>query len=302
MNAWLLTLVLPQLLSLSLFTSFLNLRVSTVVPVVPPVPGDSGRGKQWAWLPDCSGGHVNSTMQYALSDKSCYTPILCPVFRFICRTYTVNPLTRRWFLLICITRRREWLVALCQTDSLNLQMMFSPNIHYIHIFIIFFSLFLHQIQTPSCSQNPVQRCLLNDALINFSETSVFWADAVIADKRDRVFDCAGRWKQPHEEFRVHYQSQGYFRGRSEKRRMRGRRRGRRWNGDSGDKQILMSNDPFASSAAWERGTSIKLIWGSSHFEGGFSWLRWNGEQNTDSLNTSAQYHANTLSAPPRGYS
>lgn len=206
-------------------------------------------------------------------------------------------------------------------------MMFSPNIHYIHIFIIFFSLFLHQIQTnqlswgwlhlytnvpiihlhvmqppPSCSQNPVQHCLLNDALINFSETSVFWADAVIADKRDRVFDCAGRWKQPHEEFRVHYQSQGYFRGRSEKRRMRGRRRGRRWNGDSGDKQILMSNDPFASSAAWERGTSIKLIWGSSHFEGGFSWLRWNGEQNTDSLNTSAQYHANTLSAPPRGYS
>ena len=69
-----------------------------------------------------------------------------------------------------------------------------------------------------------------------------------------------------------------------------RRRERLWNGDSKHKQILMSNDRLAFSAAWEEGRSVELIWGSSHFEGGFLWLRRKGEQNADSLGTSAQYH------------
>ena len=34
--------------------------------------------------------------------------------------------------------------------SLTLQIKFSPNINYIHIFIIFFRIFLHQIQTNQC--------------------------------------------------------------------------------------------------------------------------------------------------------
>ena len=129
---------------------------------------------------------------------------------------------------------------------------------------------LHAVQPPpSCSQDPVQRCLLNDALINFSVTSVFWADAVIADKRDLVFDCEGRWKQPDEEFRVHHQSQGYFRGRSEKRRMRWRGRGRRWNGDSEDKQILMSNDPFCLLSCMRKRREHKADLGKQPF---WRWL------------------------------
>lgn len=77
------------------------------------------------------------------------------------------------------------------------------------------------------------------------------------------------WKHPHEEMKVHHKSQGYLRGWSEKRRIRGRRRWRWWNGDSEDKQILMSNDPLASSAAWEKRQERKADLGKQPF---WRWL------------------------------